>query len=245
MSYQSSNTVQTRQIVASPWAVAHAEESERTAFIRRTYMHLTGAVLLLVLLELAIFTLIPQATLEKAVGAMVGGWSWLLVLVAFMVVSSIANKWAASATSVSTQYMGLGLYILAEAVILVPLLYIAGFHGGEGTIASAGIITASVFLGLSMIVFVTRADFSWMGQALMLLGFVLFGMIVCTIFFSLNLVTLISCVGIGLAGGYILYFTSQVMNRFRTDQHVVAALCLFAAVATLFYYVLLLMMSRD
>ena len=93
--------------------------------------------------------------------------------------------------------------------------------------------------------FVTRADFSWMGQALMLMGFVLLGMIVCSMLFGMHLGVIISCVGIGLAGGYILYFTSQVMNRFRTDQHVVAALCLFAAVALLFYYILLLMMSRD
>jgi len=224
---------------------AHAAESDRTAFIRRTYMHLTAAVLLFVVLELAIFTLIPEATMQKAIGAMVGGWNFLLVLLAFVVVSSVANKWAASATSVSTQYMGLGLYVLAEAAIFVPLLYIAGFHGGEGTIASAGVITTFVFLGLTMIVFVTRADFSWMGQALMLMGFVLLGMILCSILFGFHMGVIISCVGIGLAGGYILYFTSKVMNRFRTDQHVVAALCLFAAVALLFYYILLLMMSRD
>ena len=63
---------------------AHAAESERTAFIRRTYMHLTAAVLLFVVLELAIFTLIPEATMQKAIGAMVGGWNWLLVLLAFL-----------------------------------------------------------------------------------------------------------------------------------------------------------------
>ena len=244
MSYQDNQTFDSLSGYHTTLA-AHAAESDRTAFIRRTYMHLTAAVLLFVVLELAIFTLIPEATMQKAIGVMVGGWNWLLVLVAFMVVSSVANKWAASATSMPMQYMGLGLYVLAQSVIFVPLLYIAGFHGGEGTIASAGIITTFVFLGLTMIVFVTRADFSWMGQALMLMGFVLMGMIVCAIFFTLNLGIVISCVGIGLAGGYILYFTSKVMNRFRTDQHVVAALCLFAAVALLFYYILMLMMSRD
>ena len=186
MSYQDNHTYDALSGFHSTLA-AHAEESERTAFVRRTYMHLTAAVLLFVVLELAIFTLVPEATMRKAIGAMVGGWNWLLVLVAFMVVSSIANKWAASATSISTQYMGLGLYVLAESAIFVPLLYIAGNRGGEGTIASAGIITTFVFLGLTMIVFLTRADFSWMGQALMLMGFVLLGTIVCAMFFRFNL----------------------------------------------------------
>ena len=244
MSYQGNQTYDSLSGYHSTLA-AHAVESERTAFIRRTYMHLTAAVMLFVVLELAIFTLVPKATMGKAIGAMVGGWNWLLVLVAFMAVSSIANKWAASAKSISTQYMGLGLYVLAQSVIFVPLLYIAGNRGGEGTIASAGIITTFVFLGLTMIVFLTRADFSWMGQALMLMGFVLLGMIVCAMLFGLNLGVIISCLGIGLAGGYILYFTSRVMKRFHTDQHVVAALCLFAAVALLFYYILLLTISRD
>jgi len=47
---------------------------------------------------------------------------------------------------------------------------------------------------------------------------------------------------------YVLYYTSQVMLHYRTDQHVAAALALFAAVATLFWYILRIVMafsSRD
>jgi uncharacterized protein len=52
---------------------------------------------------------------------------------------------------------------------------------------------------------------------------------------------------IALASGYILYDTSNVMHRYRTDQYVAAALALFASVALLFWYILRLMMSlrRD
>jgi FtsH-binding integral membrane protein len=50
---------------------------------------------------------------------------------------------------------------------------------------------------------------------------------------------------VALMSGYILYYTSNVMHHYRTDQHVAAALALFAAIATLFYYILeILMMSR-
>src|SRR5688572_7590173 len=42
---------------------ALAQESERTAFIRRTYAHLTGAVALFIALETLIFTVTPPETL--------------------------------------------------------------------------------------------------------------------------------------------------------------------------------------
>ena len=166
-------------------------------------------------------------------------------LTSFMMVCMIANKWAISARSYSKQYMGLGLYILAQALILVPLLFIAEKFGKPGTIGSAGVISGFVFTGLTLIVFFTRADLSWMRKALMLMSFVFLGMILCGILFEFHFGMLFSCLGIGLAGGYILYYTSQIMLRFHTDQHVVAALCLFAAVILLFWYILSLLMELQ
>ena len=43
-----------------------------------------------------------------------------------MLVSYVAQSWAQSAVSPATQYMGLGLYVVAEAVIFLPLLYYRG-----------------------------------------------------------------------------------------------------------------------
>lgn len=50
-----------------------------------------------------------------------------------------------------------------------------------------------------------------------------------------------------LAGGAILYDTSNIIHKFSTDQHVAAALQLFASIALLFWYVLRIMiaLSRD
>ena len=50
---------------------------------------------------------------------------------------------------------------------------------------------------------------------------------------------------VALACGYILYDTSNVVRRYRTDQHVAAALALFASVALLFYYILIIVMSNS
>ena len=56
-------------------------------------------------------------------------------------------------------------------------------------------------------------------------------------FFSFAMVALLS--------GYILYDTSNVMLHYRTDQHVAAALALFASVATLFWYILRIVMILN
>jgi FtsH-binding integral membrane protein len=49
---------------------------------------------------------------------------------------------------------------------------------------------------------------------------------------------------VAFAGTAILYQTSNVLHRFRTDQHVAAALVLFASVALLFWYILRIFSSR-
>jgi len=69
-------------------------------------------------------------------------------------------------------------------------------------------------------------------------------LIVCSIFFGgFNLGVWFSGAMVGLASGYILYDTSNVMHHYRTDQHVAASLALFASVALLFWYILQLLMQ--
>jgi FtsH-binding integral membrane protein len=48
-----------------------------------------------------------------------------------------------------------------------------------------------------------------------------------------------------LMAGYILYQTSLLMAYFRPTQHVAASLMLFSTIATLFWYVLQLLMSLQ
>lgn len=226
---------------------AMATESERVAFIRRTYAHLGGAVAAFIGLEALIFTLVPADTLHNLAGTMVSGWNWLLVLGAFMAVSWVAQSWASSATSLSTQYLGLILYVVAQAVIFVPLLFVAkNFSGPDSQIIPmAGLLTAVIFGGLTCMVFVTKADLSGIGPYLWVGGLVAMGFIICSIAFGFELGLLFSAALIGLASGYILYHTSNVLHHYRVDQHVAAALALFAAVAILFWYVLRLMMELN
>jgi hypothetical protein len=227
---------------------AAAGESERTAFIRRTYAHLAGAVFAFIAIEMVIFTMVPPQTLASVTKWMLGGWNWLLVLGGFMVVSFVADRWARSAVSPGMQYAGLGLYVVCEAIIFVPILLLAQSYGqqqGQNIIASAGLMTAVVFGGLTVLVFVTRADFSWLGRYLGLAAMAALGFIFCAVLFDMQIGDWFAALMVVLAAGYILYYTSNILYHYRLDQHVAAALALFASVALLFWYILQLFMGRD
>ena len=172
-------------------------------------------------------------------------WGWLLVMGGFIAVSYVANSWASSATSISTQYMGLGLYVVAEAIIFVPLLWIAQNFAGPDVIPMAGLLTVGVFSGLTAIVMLSGADFSFLRTTLMIAGFVALGVILCSAIFGFQLGLVFIAAMLILASGYILYDTSNVLHHYRIGQHVAASLALFAAVALMFWYMVQLVMSLQ
>ena len=221
-----------------------ASRDERASFIAKTYLHLLGAVLAFVAIEAA---LLSSSIAERLTQSMVTGYNWLMVLGAFMFVSYVANRWAVSATSLGMQYAGLSLYVVAEAIIFVPILYMASNFGGEGVIPTAGVVTVCVFTGLTSVVFFTRKNFSFLGPLLGVLGFVALGFIVCSILFGFSLGMVFTVIMIGVTAGYILWSTSKVLHEYHIGQHVAASLALFASVALLFWYILqfVMAMSRD
>ena len=221
-----------------------AAVDERATFIRRTYIHLLGAILACIAIDAAIF-----AVFYEQIGGLIQGLGpmvWLFVLGGFMLVSVVADRWARSDTSKAMQYAGLGLYVVAEALILVPLLYIAQSFA-PGAIQSAGIVTAFVFGGLTLTVLVTKADFSFLKWGIAAGGVIAMGLIVASAFLGgLSLGIWFSGAMVLLACASILYSTSNVLKYYRTDQYVAASLTLFASVALLFWYVLQIFISlRD
>lgn len=227
------------------YSAADALPAERAAFIRKTYLHVAAA--------LAVFGLMEAYLVSSGAGlaiarTMLGGqMSWLIVLGLFMGVSMLANWWANSQTSKGMQYLGLTLYVVAEAIIFLPLLFVAqSMSGGGAMIAQAGIVTLGLFLGLTATVFLTKKDFSFLGPVLAVGGFVALGFIFSGIVFGFGLGSIFSFVMVAFAGASILYNTSNLLHQYHTDQHVAASLSLFASVALLFWYVLRIFMgSRN
>jgi FtsH-binding integral membrane protein len=221
---------------------ALAAEDERASFITKTYLHLVGAIGAFILIE----AILLNSPLAPKMMEMLGGsrYSWLMVMGAFMFVSYIANSWALSSVSLGKQYMGLSLYVVAQAIITLPLLYIAQLSRPDA-IPAAAITTLGLFGILTLAVFITRKDFSFLRSILFFGGFAAFGLIGCAIIFNFALGPIFIYAMIALACGYILYDTSNVLHHYRTTQYVAASLALFASVALLFWYILQLFMSRD
>jgi uncharacterized protein len=221
---------------------ADAAVEERAAFIRRTYLHLMGAVLAFIGVETVIFqTPVLLQTILGTIGA-----HWWAAILAFLLAGWVARYWAHHSTSVGMQYLGLGVYTLLEAIIFIPLLMMAQSVGGDVPIIGvAGLLTMIIFTGLTAIVFVTKADFSFLRMALCLATLGVFGVALASAFMGFSIPLLLTAGCIILAGGWILYDTSNVLHHYRTDQHVGAALELFASIAFLFWELVVLLMRLQ
>ncbi len=192
----------------------------------------------------------PDTSHRFSQWALQGNWTWLAVMVMFMIVGSVAQKLATSDVSHGRQLMGLVLSVVAWSIITQPILWICiyRFHAtGEATriISESVVITLAIFIGLTLTVFISKKDFSFMRGALMIGSFAALGIILASMLFGFQLGALFCGAMIVLMAGYILYQTSLIMSRFAPGAHVAAALMLFATVATLFWYVLQLMMEMN
>jgi len=221
--------------------VGEQSADTRATFITRTYNHLMAAIVAFTLIEFGLFS----SGLAEPIAAFMMQGSWLIVLGAFVLVSWGASRVAATSESLGAQYAALGGFVFAEAIIFVPLLFIAN-SVAPGVITSAALVTLLGFGGLTAVAMSTRKDFSFLG-GLMRWGFILAMVaIVAALIFGFELGTWFSVAMVGLAGASILYDTSNVLHHYPEDRYVAAALQLFASVALMFWYVLrLFLSSRD
>lgn len=220
--------------------VAAASPDTRALFITRTYSHLFGAILGFIALEWVFFT----TGIAEAVFIFVMSFSWLAVLGAFIIVSWIASRVAHTVESMGAQYAALAVYVLAEALIFVPLLWFA-FQVDPAMVEKAAGITLLAFAGLTAIAVFTGRDFSFLKSFLMWGGLIALGTIVLGVTFGFNLGVYFSMGMIGFAGASILYDTSNILHHYPEDKYVAAALELFASVALMFWYVLRFLLARE
>ncbi len=235
--------------------------SDRVTFLRKTYAHLGVALIAFAAITAGMMRFMTETSLKFSEWALRGRMNWLLVLGLFMVVGYVSERLARSQTSRGIQYVGLAIAVVAEAVLLQPMLWIcvyrfgnpalffSGAGGGLGEggkiILEAGVITMLIFVGLTVTVFVTKKDFSFMRGVLMICSFGALGVILASMAFGFHLGAVFSGLMILLMAGYVLYQTSLVMSYFPPQGYVAASLMLFSTIATLFWYVLRLMMELN
>jgi len=244
-------------------AVATVGVSDRIAFLRKTYSILSVALIAFAGVTAGIIAYAPETSLRFSAWAFGGNLNWIAVLVMFMVVGVVAQKLATSQTSRGLQYVGLGVAVVAQSILLQPLIWVLMVRFGAHSVAhnaaitadltgraatilgEAVLITLAIFIGLTLTVFITKKDFSFLRSGLTMAAFAMLGMILASMIFGFQLGIIFLGFGILVMGGYILYQTSLVMSAFPPTAYVAAALMLFSTIATLFWYVLQFLMQMN
>lgn len=224
--------------------VSSLTDEKRVAFYKKTYTHLAMAVLLFVIVEWVFFQIEP---LVNFAFSMTQGWRWLLMLGGFMLATNYAEKMAFKNHNINQQYLGLLIYVIAEAFIFIPLIGMAMMiaeSGGVNILNQAAILTLSLFTGLSAVVLVTKKDFSFLKSMLAIGFFIALGLIIAGMIFGFDMGLWFSAGMVVLASGSILYQTSNMVHKYSEDQYVGASLGLFASLMLLFWYILSIL-SRE
>jgi uncharacterized protein len=228
------------QTLPSYTPVAELSTDARSSFIWRTYGHVAAAILLFAGIETYLF----ESGIAIPLAQSMLGFSWLIILGGFMIVGWLATHVAHTVQSKPLQYVALVGFVVAEAIIFLPLLAIA-MSAQPGIIESAVGVTLLGTAGLTAVAFITRKDFSFLRGILVWGGILALVGIVASVLFGFEMGTWFSVAMIGFAGAAVLYDTSNILHHYPEDRYVGAALQLFASIALMFWYVLRLFMSRD
>jgi FtsH-binding integral membrane protein len=200
-----------------------------------------AAILAFIVVEALLLKLIPESVIFSMLG---GKYIWLFILGLFWLGSTMSNNLAFH-PSQDKQYLGLGLYVLLEAIIFLPMIAMATLFSESNVIMPAAMITLFMFSGLTAVVLFTKTDFSFLRTVIMIGGFVSLGAIVAGAIFGFNLGLWFSLAMVVLASASILYQTHQIKENYTTNQYVGAALQIFASVMLLFWYILRILMSKK
>ena len=146
--------------IGSGQIVANAAESERASFIKRTYLHVAGTLGALALLE---FLLISSGVGQEYMQTIVSLPFYSIgAFILFMIIATVANKWAHSGVSRELQYVGLGVYVTALALYFLPLLYIASAKY-PGIITHALLFTSATCCRYYLYCFYFKSEFFFHG----------------------------------------------------------------------------------
>jgi len=231
----------------TPFATGQDFTAEQLTFYKKTYITAGLSFLAWIFIVLGLFD--TGIAIDIVYG--MGKISWLLVIGIFWGASYIGER-LTTAKEKEMQFLGLGIYVAAYAVIFLPLISIVieYSYGSwrmamDNVLIPAFISTFTVFAALTVTVFATKTDFSFLRT------FVIFGS-----FFALGAIIIFSVSGahagswfaiamIILMSATILYQTDQIKTKFDTTQHIGAGAMIFASFMVLLWYIIRLFISRS
>ncbi len=219
--------------------VSELSASDRSTFIWKCYAHVVGAILAFAAIEVYFF----QSGIAEAIAAPMLN-NWFMVLGAFILASWGATHVAHRIESKNAQYAAFAVFVMMQALIFAPMLYMA-YMKEPGIIDSAAGVTILGCVGLVATAMITGKDFSFLRSMLVWIGMLALVAIVGSMIFGFDLGTWFSVAMIGFAGAAVLYDTSNIMHHYPQDKYVAASMALFASIAMMFWYILRLFISRD
>lgn len=219
--------------------VSELSASDRSTFIWKCYAHVVGAILAFAAIEVYFF----QSGIAEAIAVPMLN-NWFMVLGAFILASWGATRVAHRIESKNAQYAAFAVFVMMEALIFAPMLYMA-YMKEPGIIDSAAGVTILGCVGLVATAMITGKDFSFLRSMLVWIGMLALVAIVGSMIFGFDLGTWFSVAMIGFAGAAVLYDTSNIMHHYPQDKYVAASMALFASIALMFWYILRLFTSRN
>ena len=224
--------------------------SGRGSFLVKTYAHLFGAITLFAVLEAVLFGVFPQQVIGAITALGPKGSALLLLglcLVTPFVGGFILRRWQSRAA----QYLVLVMNVLLETLIFIPILTLAIILTKNlGIVLHAAVGTVLLTALLSVIVFMTRNNFSFLRPFILFASIAALGIVIASLIFGFHLGTIFVYAMIVLACCYILFSTGRVMDSYYLGLgdvgggHILAASELFVSVMMLFYYILVAVMNR-
>jgi len=224
--------------------VATSMDSVRVGFIQKVYGILAAQLLL--------------TTAVAALCMLVGPIRDALVAGrVMMIVFSIAAIGTLVALMFLRERSPLNMYLLATFTLFESLSVgtICAIYESEGAgylVLEAFALTLLVFGSLTAYCHISKKDFSFLGGFLFASIFVLIGAGFINLILGLTgnyspwFSFLISCAGVLIFTGYILFDTSLIIQKLSPDEYILAAVNLYLDILNLFLYILqLLAQAQD
>lgn len=236
MSFQEPMVPQSSIPAPAPLPLSEVEQGKvRLSFLRRTYalflvgLFVTGIGAFLALTNETLLTLVLDHMLIA-----------LLLQIGLIIGAGVLRN---RAPWNSVVYFA---FTLLTGIILAPIILAYTYESGSfGVVIQAFVITASIFIGLSVFVFISRKDFSFLGGGLMIALFTLIGLGIVNIFLRTEVLGLFfASLAAIVFSGFILYDTSRLLRYAGQMSPVSAALSLYLDFYNLFLAILRLTGQR-
>jgi len=220
-----------------------ASVNERLGFLRKTYGLLSLQILAVG--AIAAFVINTPFLLNNVAIRLYDGI--MIYILVFMGLSFLTRRMLEGSKPLSTQYAAAGLWTFFLGLLISPLCYMASLRfGSYAIVGEAFVLTSAIFIGLTVYVFTTKKDFSFLRGAIWIASMSMLA-IGALLYFTGNSGGIwYSVIWVGVLAAWTLYDTSKILHHRHTNEAVAASVDLLLDFVYLFIHILMILMrSRD